>query len=166
LTSRTSKRHQSAPPAVRCGETAGQRLQFRASVVLAMRATRGTGEMWNGWTRTRRTRTNTHQRWGRTVVAGIRRRAEGHDGQLGLPWTEAAFQRSSNCGQQLPRCGSSWRNSRRRRPAPAVALGGESGERPAAALDLSGPIGGGTEHGRGERRWWWLGRVEARPRLK
>jgi hypothetical protein len=165
LTSRSSRRHQSAPPADKCGETAGQRLQFLASVVPVMRTTRGMGEMWNRWRRTRRTRRDTHRRWGRTVVAGIRRRAEGHDGKLGLPWT-AAFQRSSNGGRRLLRCGSSRRSSRRRRPAPAVALCSESGERPAAALDLGGPIGGGIEQGRGERQRWRLGCVEARPHLK
>jgi hypothetical protein len=152
LTSWSSRRRQRAPTVDRLSETTCQQLQFLVSAVPAMWATRGTGEMWNRWRRTRRTRRDAHRRWGRTVVAGIRRRTEGHGRQLGLPWT-AAFQRSSNGGRRLLRCGSSWRSSRRRRPAPAVALGGNrasvrlrlstSAVRLAAAQSKVGAKGGG-----------------------
>jgi hypothetical protein len=81
LMSQSSRRHQSAPPADRRGETAGQLLQFLASVVPAMRAIMDTSEMWNGWRRTRRTRRDAHRRWGRTDAAGARGQCR-RDGEL------------------------------------------------------------------------------------
>jgi hypothetical protein len=81
LMSQSSRRHQSAPPADRRGETAGQLLQFLASVVPAMRAIMDTSEMWNGWRRTRRTRRDAHRRWGRTDAAGARGQRR-RDGEL------------------------------------------------------------------------------------
>jgi hypothetical protein len=72
LISQSSRRHQSAPLADRRGETAGQLLQFLASVVPSMRAIMDTSEMWNGWRRTRRTRRDAHRRWGWMDAADAR----------------------------------------------------------------------------------------------
>jgi hypothetical protein len=114
LMSQSSRRHQSAPPADRRGETAGQLLQFLASVVPAMQAIMDTSEMWNGWRRTRRTRRDAHRRWGRTDAAGARGQRR-RDGELA-----GSVLRGGALGARRW-CEQRWRDAGRRRPGAARA---------------------------------------------